>query len=267
MEKHKFGNQLLRLGVLLMMLCCSFLVNAQNTQVTGVVVDESGEPLVGVNVLQQGTTNGTITDIDGKFTLNVGSGSKLLHFTYVGFVEEVVNVSNQRTLKVVLKEDKQNLEEVVVIGYGTAKKKDLTGAVASVRTEKLESQAPRTVQDLLRGQAAGLTIAQSNTAKGDASLMVRGNNTLKAGNSPLIVLDGVIYEGAITDINPMDIQSIDILKDASSAAVYGAKAANGVVAIVTRKGGQGGKPAINFTQTLVSLLLHTCRTFSMVQVS
>ena len=246
MEKHKFGSQLLRLSALVMMLCCSFLVNAQNIQVTGVVVDEGGEPLVGVNVLQQGTTNGTITDIDGKFTLNVGSGSKMLHFTYVGFVEEVVNVSNQRTLKVVLKEDKQNLEEVVVIGYGTAKKKDLTGAVASVRTEKLESQAPRTVQDLLRGQAAGLTIAQSNTAKGDASLMVRGNNTLKAGNSPLIVLDGVIYEGAMTDINPMDIQSIDILKDASSAAVYGAKAANGVVAIVTRKGGQGGKPAINF---------------------
>src|SRR5690606_9822060 len=135
--------------------------------------------------------------------------------------------------------------EVVVIGYGTAKRKDLTGAVASVQAEKLETQAPRSVQDLLRANAAGMIIGQGNTAKGDASLMVRGKGTLKAGSSPLHVVDGVIFDGALSDINPNDIQSIDILKDASASAVYGAKAANGVVLITTKKG-QVGKPRISF---------------------
>lgn len=134
-----------------------------------------------------------------------------------------------------MKEDTEELEEVVVIGYGTAKKKDLTGAISRVKTEKLETEAPRSVQDLLRASASGLSISMSTDAAGTADLQIRGKNSLKAGSSPLLVLDGVIYDGSLQDINPMDIENIDILKDASSVAVYGAKAANGVVAITTKK--------------------------------
>jgi TonB-linked SusC/RagA family outer membrane protein len=144
-----------------------------------------------------------------------------------------------------LKEDLQNLDEVVVIGYGSAKKRDLTGAISTVKTEKLVAEAPHTVQDLLRGNSAGISVTLSSNAKGNADMQIRGKNSLKAGSSPLIVLDGVIYEGSLDDINPVDIETIDILKDASSAAVYGTKAANGVVVVNTRRG-KTGKPQINF---------------------
>ena len=166
-------------------------------------------------------------------------------FSYTGYSTQEVPVDQRSEIDVTMKADIQDLDEVVVIGYGTAKRKDLTGAVSSVQAEKLETQAPRSVQDLLRANAAGMIIGQGNTAKGDASLLVRGKGTLKAESSPLHVVDGVIFDGALSDINPNDIQSIDILKDASAAAVYGAKAANGVVLITTKKG-QLGKPRISF---------------------
>ena len=223
-------------------------MKGQKTAITGVVVDETGEVLSGVNVVEKGTTNGTITDIDGKFALSASSSSTLV-FTYIGFITQETTVGSNASFKIVLKEDMQKLEEVVVIGYGTARKKDLTGAISTIRAEKMESEAPRSVADLMRSNSPGLSISSSPNADGEAHIKIRGKNTLKAGSSPLIVLDGVIYDGGLTEINPIDIQSIDILKDASSAAVYGAQAANGVIAITTKKG-KTGKAVITFNTNL-----------------
>lgn len=188
---------------------------------------------------------GTITGADGTYSLKVSGKNAVLTFSFIGYVTQEMAVGNKKVVNVTLKEDLQNLEEVVVIGYGTAKKRDLTGAISTIKTDKLAAEAPRTVQDLLRANSAGLSITLSANAKGSAELQIRGKNSLKASTSPLIVLDGVIYEGSMDDINPMDIESVDVLKDASSAAVYGAKSANGVVVINTKKG-KTGKPVINF---------------------
>lgn len=221
--------------------------------VTGVVTNQSGTPLPGVSILIKGSTTGTVTNQEGAFTLHVPekSNAKLV-FTSTGYQPLEKDVSGSATIKVVLTAETMGLDEVVVIGYGTAKRKDLTGAVASVQATKLEKEAPRSVQDLLRGNAAGIIIGQSNpgnTARGDADILVRGSGTLKAGSSPLNVVDGVIFDGTFADLNPNDIQSIDILKDASATAVYGAKAANGVVLITTKKGATG-KPRITFNANL-----------------
>ena len=218
---------------------------AQTKLVAGVVKDQSGEPLIGVNVMEKGTTNGSITDVDGKYSVSVTGKNPVLVFSYIGYVSQEIPVAGKNKIDVILKEDTEELEEVVVIGYGTAKKKDLTGAISRVKAENMEVEAPRSVQDLLRASAAGLSISMSTDAAGTADLQVRGKNTLNAGSAPLLVLDGVIYDGSLQDINPMDIESIDVLKDASSVAVYGAKASNGVVAITTKKG-KSGKPGITF---------------------
>lgn len=236
-----------RFGIMLLLMLglCVEHIYAQSATVTGVVKDTSGELLIGVNVLEKGTTNGTITDVDGKFSLSVSDGKAVICFSYIGYIPQDIPLGNKTTLEVILKEDTEELEEVVVIGYGTARKKDLTGAVSTVKAEKMAAETPRSVQDILRAGASGLNIGLSTDAAGTASLQVRGKNTLTAGSSPLIVLDGVIFDGSLSDINPMDIQSVDVLKDASSVAVYGAKASNGVVAITTKKG-KTGKPVINF---------------------
>lgn len=193
--------------------------------------------------MQTGTKNGTLSDGDGKFELELTNGTRgSLTITHTGFNTQTVPINSQ-DLQISLQPKAEDLDEVVVVGYGTQKRKDLTGAVASVQAEKLEKEAPRSVQDLLRGNAAGIVISQGNTAKGDADLLVRGRGTLKAGASPLNVVDGVIFDGTFADINPNDIASIDILKDASATAVYGARAANGVVLITTKRGASG-KPTI-----------------------
>lgn len=225
------------------------LVGQQDSKpITGVVKDKHGETIIGANIRVGGTSIGTITDVDGKFSLNVPPNGTLI-VSYIGFITKDIPIKNQKMLTILLDEDMQALEEVVVIGYGTAKKKDLTGAISTIKTGNLEKEAPRSVQDLLRANSAGLNIAFATGPSADVSLQVRGKNTLKAGSSPLIVLDGVIYEGALSDINPMDIASVDVLKDASSSAVYGAKAANGVVVVSTKRG-QSGKPVINFNTNL-----------------
>ena len=246
-----------RLSIILIML--GFLVShtyAQKLTITGVVKDEIGEPLIGVNVVERGVSNGSITDANGKYSISVSSKKPILVFSYIGFLTQEVPVNNQKEINVTLKEDTEELEEVVVIGYGTAKKKDLTGAISTVKAEKLAAEAPRSVQDLLRASAAGLNISMSTDAAGTADLQVRGKNTLSAGSSPLLVLDGVIYDGSLQDINAMDIETIDVLKDASSVAVYGAKAANGVIAITTKKG-KAGKPVISFNANVG--MVHTSR--------
>ena len=219
----------------------------QGKMVSGVITDINGEPIIGANVIEKDSESvGTVTDVDGKFTLALDKPAATLVVSYIGYLTKEVPVGSQSVLKIILSEDTQNLEEVVVIGYGTAKKKDLTGAISRVKAEKMEVEAPRSVQDLLRASAAGLSISMSTDAAGTADLQVRGKNSLKAGSSPLLVLDGVIYDGSLQDINPMDIESIDVLKDASSVAVYGAKAANGVVAITTKKGKKGEKVTFNY---------------------
>lgn len=186
--------------------------------VTCVVSDEFG-PVAGVNVVVKGTTNGNITDADGKVTLeNLGSGAVLV-VSFIGYVTQEIPVDGRKMISITLKEDAEELEEVVVVGYGTAKKKDLTGAISRVKAKEMEAEAPRSVQDLLRASAAGLSISMSTDAAGTADLQIRGKNTLSAGSSPLIVLDGVIYDGSLQDINAMDVESIDVLKDASSVAV------------------------------------------------
>lgn len=243
-------NFLLRINLISILLGLFVIQSsAQNMTINGVAKDQSGEPLIGVNVMEKGTSNGTITDAYGKYNLSVKGQKPVLVFSYIGYQTLEIPVSDQKVINVTMKEDSEELEEVVVIGYGTAKKKDLTGAISTVKTDNLEKEAPRSVQDLLRANAAGLSIKMSTDAAGTSDVQIRGKNTLTAGSSPLYVLDGVIFNGSLSDINPMDIQSVDILKDASSVAVYGAKAANGVIAITTKKG-KTGKPVVNFNTNI-----------------
>ena len=232
----------LKLGMLLFLIGLGSSLVAQTVQVTGQVTDESGEPIPGATVLVKGTTTGMATDLDGRYSLSA-SNDAVLVFSFIGYLAQEVEVGNRSVIDIVMVSDFNSLEEVVVIGYGTARKRDLTGAVSSVRTDRLENENPNSVQDVLRGNVAGLNVGMETSAKGGGGLEVRGRTSLNAGRSPLIVLDGAIYYGQLSDINPNDIESIDVLKDASSAAVFGAKAASGVV-LVTTKFGQGDKPTI-----------------------
>ena len=185
----------------------SISVSAQENTVRGVVKDAAGNPIIGASVVEKGTTNGMNTDENGNYFLQLRSKNPVLEFSFVGYTSRTIPVGVQTTIDVVLEEDKAQLEEVVVIGYGTAKKKDLTGAISTVNTESLTSEAPRSVSDLLRSAAAGLNVSMTTDAEAAGSYSIRGTTTLSAGSSPLIVLDGVIYNGAITDINPYDVES------------------------------------------------------------
>ena len=219
----------------------------QSNKITGIIKDQEGEPIIGANITVKGQSIGTITDIDGRFVLEA-SANAIIQISYIGYVSQEVNIENKKNLNIILKEDTEMLDEVVVIGYGTMKKKDLTGAVSQVRPAELSNEAPKTVQDVLRG-TAGLRIGFDCSAKGGGSMQVRGQRSVYSDgghNDPLIILDGMIFYGELSEINPNDISQIDVLKDASSAAVYGAKAANGVV-IVTTKKGRSEKPVINFS--------------------
>lgn len=221
-------------------MCC--LMTYAQTTVTGHVEDVNGETVIGATVLEKGTVNGTVTDIDGKFTLNAPQGATL-QISYIGYNTQEVTVTGQ-PLSIILQEDTQTLEEVVVVGYGTMRKKDLTGAVIQINPSKIADQNPSSIQDILRG-TPGLQIGYDASAKGTgASILLRGQNSLGTSASPLIVLDGMAFYGDLSEINPDDIGQIDVLKDASSAAIYGAKAAAGVIIISTKKG-KRGKPVIN----------------------
>lgn len=220
------------------------VADARQAGVTGVVTDESGEPLIGVTVLVKGGSQGSVTDLEGKFTLVANVGD-VLQFSYIGYVSQEVKLKDLKLLRVVLREDANLLDEVVVIGYGSMKKKDLTGAITHVQAEKMAKEKPATMQDLLRSAAPGLNVDLSNDAKGGGNMLVRGRRSLKGGTGPLIVLNGMIFQGDLSEINPVDIESVDVLKDASSAAVYGAKSANGVVLVTTKKGTEE-KPTIRF---------------------
>lgn len=231
-------------AILLLSMVCMFAF-AQGREVTGTVVDETGTPIIGANILEAGTTNGVITDLDGNFRLTVQEDAQI-QVSYIGFVSQVLRVGRQSHLNVILKEDMEALDEVVVVGYGIMKKRDLTGAVSSVRSADLQKVASSNAMQAMQAKVPGLDIQQSDGQAGASlSINLRGNRSLAAGNDPLILVDGVEY-GSTLDINPSDIESMEILKDASSTAIYGTKGANGVIIITTKRGLKGSKTQVNF---------------------
>ena len=222
----------------------------QNTRkITGTIKDQNGEPVIGANIVEKGTTNGTITDVEGQYSLEVTPKSVLV-ISYIGYVTQEVVVGNNNTVDVLLKEDTETLDEVIVIGYGTTKRKDFTGSVSSVKLENSPIALSPNLNALesLKGNVSGLDIGATNSAGGEPSMQMRGQKSISGSNDPLLVVDGVIYMGSINDINPNDIASYDILKDATSAAAYGSRSANGVIIITTKKG-RMGKPVITFNAT------------------
>ena len=237
-----------RVRMVLLFLISTVYVQAQSGRiVTGVVKDATGETVIGVNVTVKGNaTLGTITDLDGKYSLSVPAQKATLVFSFIGYqTQEKTIDANTKTLNVTLAEDSKLLEEVVVVGYGTMKRKDVTGAVAHIGEEVTKNRAATNALDFLVGAVPGVHITPSTEAGGGASgLLIRGKQSLKASTSPLIVLDGVVFYGNIGDINPNDIESMDILKDASSTAIYGSKGSAGVILINTKKG-TSEKPIIN----------------------
>lgn len=224
----------------------SFGAMAAPRTVKGVVVDETGEPLIGATVQVEGTSTGLATDLDGNFAINVSDGQTLL-ITYIGYTPVKIKVTpDTQDLRVEMKPNSDILDDVVVIGYGTMKKKDLTGAITQIDPNKIADSNPQTVQDILRG-TAGLQVGYDSSAKGGGSLELRGKNSLGTNSSPLIILDGMQFYGELSEINPDDIKQIDILKDSSSAAIYGAKAANGVIIVTTKKGSNTGRPQVTLS--------------------
>lgn len=220
---------------------------AQGSQkiITGTVTSFDGkEPIPGVTVLINGTTIGTATDIDGKYSLEVPESGTILIFSFIGFVSQEVLIGNQSTINVTLSPDLQNLGEVVVIGYGTVKKSDLTGSVVSMRGEDLTAIPVNNALEVLQGKVAGLDLTRtSGQAGAGLNLTLRGNRSLNASNQPLVLVDGIIY-GTTMDVNPNDIASIEVLKDAAATAIYGTLGANGVILVTTKKGNKG-KPKVS----------------------
>ena len=217
----------------------------QQKSISGKVTDSSGASLPGVSVVVKGTTTGVITDMDGKYILSKVSESATLVFSFVGMKTMEIAVGGKTTINVVLAEETVGIEEVVAIGYGTAKKSDLTGAIATVKMVDANLNANTSLMQALQGSVPGLNIGAVTKAGEDPSLLIRGAKSLSAGQSPLIVVDGVIFNGSISDLNTNDIDRVDVLKDASSAAVYGSRSANGVIIITTRKG-VSEKPVFDF---------------------
>lgn len=222
------------------------LKNQQIKTIAGVVTDSNGEPVIGANVVEKGTTNGTITDIDGNFSLNI-SGD-ILTVSYIGYMSQEVNIQGKSTVSVKLQEDTQKLEEVVVVGYGVQKKTNLTGSVSTITSETLTSRPVMTVSQALAGLSSGVHVAQTSGRPGSdgasATIRIRGVGTFSdAGKGPLVIIDGI--KGTMDTVNPNDIESMSVLKDAASASIYGSEAANGVILITTKKGSRN-KTSISY---------------------
>ncbi len=225
----------------------------QKQKITGTVTDESGDPIIGANVLEVGVpTNGTVSDANGEFELNITPGASI-DISYIGYVVQRVTTAGKSHLFIVLEEDTQALDEVVVIGYGTVAKRDLTGAVASVSQKQFKNQPVKRVSDILQGRTPGVEVTNlSGMPGGGAKVRIRGTTSINKTNDPIYIVDGIV--GGIGSVNPMDIQSIEVLKDASSTAIYGSRGANGVVLITTRKGAVGKNEIVFDVQTGVSKL-------------
>lgn len=237
--------------ILSLLLLSASIAMAQSGMLKGKVTDAEGEPLPGVTVVIKGTTKGVVSDIDGNYSFaNIPAGSTL-QFSFVGMLSQEVEVGSQSTVNIAMKVDAIGIDEVVAVGYGVMKKSDLTGSVISVNPSKIENENPKTVQDILRG-VPGLNVGLNTSAKGGGTMKIRGERSVysEGGHSnPLLILDGMLFYGELSEINPDDIEQIEVLKDASSAAVYGAKAANGVIMITTKKG-KKGKPVINVNSSV-----------------
>ena len=241
----------MRKFIVFLVLLVGFSAYAQQRSVSGTVKDQNGQPVVGLTVMEQGTGNGVITDQDGRYNINVSSKDAILEFASLGYATVDEKVGGRAVVNVTVKEQALALDAVVAIGYGSVRKKDLTTAVSTVSTDDISLRPVPTVSGFIQGKVAGVTVQQtSGTPGGGMTVRVRGNSSITSGNDPLYVVDGVPVgtgNGAITYLSPNDIETMQILKDASSAAIYGSRAANGVVLITTKKGSKDVGPQINFT--------------------
>jgi len=236
----------MRYGIVkLLVLLCTTYGFSQTKTITGTVSDNTG-PMPGVNVLIKGTTNGVVTDFDGMFNIDGVSNTDVLIFSYIGFVTQEVPVGAQNVINIVLQEDTQALDEVIVVGYGTQKKSNVIGSVTSVEVEEATNVPTTNVSEMLRGRAAGVQVNLGDARPGGGSnIVIRGNVSVAPnGNSPLIIVDGLPFDN-LNDVAPDDIANIEILKDASSTAIYGSRASNGVI-LVTTKTGRTGKATIDY---------------------
>ena len=222
------------------------LAMAQQRTIRGTVVDQNGQPVVGAAIVEAGTTNGTVADIDGNFSLSLSSNN--LTISFIGYVTQNLDITGQNSVSVTLKEDNVELDDVVVVGYGQMKRSDMTGSVVSVGDDAIKKSVVTSVDQVLQGRAAGVSIqANSGQPGASTSIRIRGTNSLNATNQPIFVIDGVVIDASTSDensnplssINPSDIVSMDVLKDASATAIYGSRAANGVIMITTKKGKSG----------------------------
>lgn len=221
-------------------------LNAQ-ISVTGTVQDKTQEPLIGVSVLLKGTSVGTITDLDGRYTVDVPDAGSVLVFSYVGYTSQEIRVGNQKQIDIVLQDDAKLLDEIVVVGYGTQRKSDLTGGIATISGDDINNIPAVSLSQRLQGQVAGMTVTLAKAKPGeDGTILIRGKKTLKGSTDPLIVLDGIPFGGTMSEIDQNSIESISVLKDASSASIYGARATNGVI-LITSKKGMIGKPAVRYS--------------------
>ncbi|MDR0657385.1 MAG: TonB-dependent receptor [Mediterranea sp.] len=244
-----------RQSLLFLLFLIPVWVYSQNITVKGVIEDASGEPVIGANILQKGTTNGIISDINGNFRLNVPRNATLV-VSFLGYQSQEIPLNGRNSLTIVLKEDTKMLDEVVITndGYSTMRRSDLTGSVVSVGAASIEKSVPTTIDQALQGKVSGLIMMQnSGVPGGGSSIQIRGVNSINSSNEPIYVVDGMIISGstgsnqtnAIAGINPADIESMEVLKDASATAIYGSQAANGVI-IITMKKGKEGQPKVNF---------------------
>ncbi|HEY5825247.1 MAG TPA: SusC/RagA family TonB-linked outer membrane protein, partial [Cyclobacteriaceae bacterium] len=210
----------------------------QSILVTGQIVDTDGQALPGTNILVKGTSNGTTTDVDGKFSLNVENEDAVLVISFIGYLSQEIRVGSQTNITVTMEADVQSLSEVVVVGYGTQRKQDVTGSISSIKSDDLKTQGANTIQKSLQGRAAGVQVESAGGEPGSGvKILIRGTGSLNS-NNPLYIVDGVQVDN-INNLSPSDVQSMDILKDASAAAIYGSRASNGVVLITTKSGTSG----------------------------
>lgn len=253
LKSKRFSNDLLNVKrstcIMILSLLLSATAMAQGIMVTGNVCDNNGETLIGVTVRDPLTKTGTITDVDGNFSIQISDPNTTLIFSYMGYEEIQYPLNGQTDIKIIMKENSKMLDEIVVVGYGVQKRRDVTGAVMSVKPDDLKNMPNTNIVQSLQAKIPGLNITNTGTsAEGETKMRVRAQNSINADAGPLIVLDGIQYEGMLSEISPSDIESIEVLKDASSAAIYGARAAGGVLLITTKKG-TAGKTRINFNST------------------
>ena len=235
-----------RILMMLTLLAAPMLLSAQSI-IKGVVKDDAGEPVIGATVREVGTSNGTVTDFDGKFELkNITKGE--IQISFVGFLTQKVSVKGKSFLEIKMENDQKLLDEVVVVGYGTMRKSDVTGAVSRANIQAFEKSPNTNLLQSLQGTVPGLNVGQASSAGSSPELSIRGANTISGNTSVLIILDGIIFTGNLSSINPADIESVDVLKDASATAVYGAQAANGVLLITSKKGAKG-KAKVSFSSS------------------